>query len=212
MTDASYQHYLIGILAVANNIPAIAPYLLLTAPLEKKQINKLVWLITGSSFLIMLMAATIGIQVLGFFGISISAFQIAGGLLLCGTGIGMLNAKNTDEITEKRVNPQTLDFSRIVGTAIVPIAIPLTTGAGTISTITVFAETANRTHTLLPLYLAIITMATIIYLSFFFVTKISKVLGTIGMSVMSKLMGLVTLAIGVQFIVEGTTTILKNIL
>lgn len=210
MNDVSFQHFFIGILAVANNIPAIAPFLVLTKDLDSKTTKKLVALITTSSFLVMFTAFFLGTQILQFFGITISAFQIAGGVLLCLTGMSMLNAKDTSDIKGKEIGHDTINYSNLASSAIVPISIPLTTGAGTISTITVFAESAKTLDTSISLALSIIIMTIIIYSSFYFANNLTKFLGKVGMSVMTKIMGLFTLAIGVQFMVEGIKTIVKS--
>lgn len=212
MNDITFQYYLIGILAVANNIPAIAPYLILSHNLDKKTRNKICGIITTTSFLVMASAFFFGTSILGFFGISISSFQIAGGILLCSTGVGMLNSKQKEERTDKKIDQTDVDYSKVVSTSIVPIAIPLTTGAGTMSTITVFAEAAHKTSTNIQLGLAILCMTIIIYISFYFVNNFVKFLGNVGLSVMTKIMGLFTLAIGVQFISEGAKTMLKTVL
>lgn len=210
MNDITFQHYLIGLLAVANNIPAIAPYLILTRNLEEQQKRRLSLIITITAFIVMSLSFFFGTLILSFFGISVSAFQIAGGLLLGGAGMNMLNSKGSNDIKDKQVEKGDVNYSNSVSTSIVPIAIPLTTGAGTMSTITVFSEAASASGSQIQLALAILIMTTIIYVSFRFVERMNKFLGAVGMSVMTKIMGLFTLAIGVQFVVEGVRTIVKS--
>ena len=94
MFESSYQHYLLGLFAVANNISALAPFIALTAGLNKLMVRKLVFISSFSAFVIMIISMFFGTLILQFFGISISAFQIAGGILLCGTGMSMLHAKS----------------------------------------------------------------------------------------------------------------------
>lgn len=124
--------------------------------------------------------------------------------------MNMLNSKGSNDIKDKQVEKGDVNYSNSVSTSIVPIAIPLTTGAGTMSTITVFSEAASASGSQIQLALAILIMTTIIYVSFRFVERMNKFLGAVGMSVMTKIMGLFTLAIGVQFVVEGVRTIVKS--
>lgn len=212
MFENSYQHYLLGLIAVANNISALAPFIALTAGLDKPTIRKLVTVSSFSSLMIMIISMFFGTLVLQFFGISISAFQIAGGILLCGTGTSMLNAKSSKDVSGKQVADAPAEYSKFVSAAIVPIALPLTAGAGTISTITLFSEMSRKSNTTLELLLAIGTVAVIIYICFYFANSLVKVLGDIGMSVLIKVMGLFTLAIGVQFIVTGVSVIYKGLI
>ena len=92
MLPSTFQHYLLGLFAVANNFPAIGPFLTLSEGLPNRQVRRVITLASFSSLLIMLGAYFIGTAVLQFFGIGVSAFQIAGGLLLGASGLKMLNA------------------------------------------------------------------------------------------------------------------------
>ena len=98
----------------------------------------------ASAFIIMTTSMLAGAAILSFFGISISAFQIAGGILLGGTGMSMLSAKGSGDVHGKEVEKPVIDRSTLVSTMIVPVTLPLTTGAGTISTVTVFAHEAAQ--------------------------------------------------------------------
>lgn len=207
----TFQHYLLGLFAVANNIPAIAPFLALVGGLTAVQSLRITAVASFSAFLIMVISMLAGAGVLSFFGISISAFQIAGGILLGGTGMSMLSAKSTSGVGEKSVASSTDQESALLSQAIVPIAMPLTAGAGTISTVTLFSESAARTGTTLELFLAISAMSVIIFLIFHYAISLIKILGQTGMSVLIKVMGLFTLAIGVQFIVSGVSTIYRGL-
>jgi len=208
----TFQHYLLGLFAVANNIPAIAPFLALVGGLTAVQSLRITAVASFSAFLIMVISMLAGAGVLAFFGISISAFQIAGGILLGGTGMSMLSSKSTSGVGEKSVASSADQESALLSQAIVPIAMPLTAGAGTISTVTLFSESATRTGTTLELFLAISVMSVVIFLIFHYAISLIKILGQTGMSVLIKVMGLFTLAIGVQFIVSGVSTIYRGLI
>lgn len=208
----TFQHYLLGLFAVANNIPAIAPFLALVGGLTAVQSLRITTVASFSAFLIMVVSMLAGAGVLAFFGISISAFQIAGGILLGGTGMSMLSSKSTSGVGEKSVASSDDQESALLSQAIVPIAMPLTAGAGTISTVTLFSESAARTGTTLELFLAISVMSVVIFLTFHYAISLIKILGQTGMSVLIKVMGLFTLAIGVQFIVSGVSTIYRGLI
>lgn len=212
MFETSYQHYLLGLIAVANNISALAPFIALTSGLDRVTIRRLVMVSSFSTFIIMIVSMFFGTLLLEFFGISISAFQIAGGILLCGTGTSMLNAKSSSDVSGKQIESSKLEYSRYVSAAIVPIALPLTAGAGTISTITLFTEMAKKSHSMPELFTAILTITIMVFICFYFANTLVKILGDIGMSVLIKVMGLFTLAIGVQFIITGVSTVYKGLI
>ena len=92
----------------------------------------------------------------------------------------------------------------MISLAVIPISIPLTTGAGTMSTVILFAEQLQHSEAQrLKLFCAILGMTLLIYLSFRYSTVIIKVLGHTGMDVLSKIFGLITLSLGLQFIISG---------
>lgn len=208
--ESTFQHYLLGIVAVANNIPAIAPFIALVAGMTVAETRRITLIASVGAFVVMVVSMLAGSAVLEFFGITISAFQIAGGILLGGTGLSMLHATSIVFAGKEVENPVS-DFSSKMSQAIVPIAIPLTAGAGTISTITLFAASAKQTNTSLELFLAICVMAVVIFLIFHYAIPLVKILGNTGMNVMIKVMGLFTLSIGVQFIITGVSAVYKGL-
>lgn len=199
MIELSFQHYLLGLIAVANNIPAIPLYLELCEELEAKEQHKLCLIATMTSFITMITAMFTGIAILNFFDISIEAFRIAGGLLLLNTGLAMMSSSQ-----QVVVQGEGSSFSKMISLAVIPISIPLTTGAGTMSTVILFAEQLQHSEAqALKLFCAILGMTLLIYLSFRYSTVIIKVLGHTGMDVLSKIFGLITLSLGLQFIISG---------
>jgi len=196
----SIQHYFLGLLAVANNIAAIPLYLALIQALTSKEQLKLCNIATLTSFLTMIISLFTGMAILNFFEISLPAFRMAGGILLLRTGISMMSTNK--ETTESAI--ESPSFSKIISTAVIPIAIPLTTGPGTISTIIVFSSTTSHDMSKhLFLLAAILIMTLVIWLSFRYAPVIAKVLGATGLDVLTKIFGLITLALGVQFILTG---------
>ena len=211
MLPDTFQHYLLGLFAVANNFPAMGPFLTLSQGLPRREVRRVIHVSTFSCLLIMLATFFLGSAVLQFFGIGVSAFQIAGGLLLGASGLSMLKARDPGDSPEKNCDISRMDPGQMTSSAIVPISLPLTTGAGTISTITVYANSANSLEHRLELFAAILAMAVIIGLMFTFASRLTRLLGHVGMTVLIKVMGLFTLAIGIQFIVTGASTVLRAI-
>jgi multiple antibiotic resistance protein len=200
INSTSYQHYLLGLFAVANNIPAIPLYISIIQHLNPEDRHKICRTATLTAFLTMIIAMFAGLAILNFFEISVPAFRMAGGLLLINTGFGMLNSE------QKPVSVTPLALSKIISTAVIPIGIPMTTGAGTMTTIILFAETAHiEPYLNFALIAAIFTMTAIIYLSFRHAPKIVQWLDATGLDVLTKIFGLITLALGIQFILTGLT-------
>lgn len=207
MNDSSFQHYLLGLFAVANNVAAIPLYVNIIGGRTKKEQAKICRTATLASFITMIISMFAGLAVLNFFQISVPAFRIAGGLLLLSTGFSMMNS------IQKSTALTGQTFSQIISTAIIPIAIPMTTGAGTISTIILFSEIAqDKPYLHFSLMGAIIVITLIIYITFRYAPNIVRYLGATGLDVLTKIFGLITLAIGIQFIITGISSAFPRIM
>lgn len=199
MGELSFQHYLLGLFAVANNVSAIPLYLALIQGRSKQEQHRLCLIATLTAFLTMLISMLAGMAILSFFDITIPAFRIAGGLLLINTGFSMMKPAEQEP---EQTTPK--GFSQVISAAVIPIGIPLTTGAGTMSTVILFAESLHHQWPLQwKLLAAIGVMTLIIYVSFLRAPRLIVILGRTGMDVFTKVFGLITLSIGVQFILGG---------
>jgi multiple antibiotic resistance protein len=217
MQQDTFQHYLIGLLAIGNNVSAIGAFLAHTRGLPRAKVNRIILVTSGACLAMLLLFLVMGTAVLGFFGISISAFQIAGGLLLGGLGFDMMKSRQPDDIDVKGVDVKAVDANselarpgddaQLYATAVVPIAIPLTVGAGTFSAVILFADLAHRSGSVPALSAAIVALVAVNYVVFSFSTKIVRFAGEVGLSVFTKIMGLFTLAIGVEFILRGLSSV-----
>jgi len=209
LIGTSLQHYVLALFATANNVAAIPLFLALTRGLTPKQHLKVCNIATLTSFATMVVSLFTGVAVLNFFEIGIPAFRIAGGLLLLRTGFSMMSVNQVR--SESPV--ENANLSDIISTAIIPIGIPLTTGPGTMSTIILFSSSSTRdfdTHLMILIAIAIVTA--VIWVSFLKAPIIAKVLRSTGLDVLTKIFGLITLALGVQFILTGLSTTFPNLL
>lgn len=216
LDHTTFQHYLIGLLAIGNNVSAIGAFLSQTKGLPQAKVRRSILVTSGACLGMLLLFMLMGTAILDFFGISISAFQIAGGLLLGGVGLDMMNARQPDAIAVKAVDPNCAlqpsgDDAQLYASAVVPIAIPLTVGAGTFSAVILFADLAQRSGTSINLFAAIVGLVLVNHLVFNFSARIVRYAGEVGLSVFTKIMGLFTLAIGVEFIVRGLSTIYRQL-
>jgi multiple antibiotic resistance protein len=75
LVPSTFQHYLLGLFAVANNFPAIGPFLTLSQGVPASQVRRVIRITTFSSLLIMLGAYFLGTAVLQVFGIGVSPFR-----------------------------------------------------------------------------------------------------------------------------------------
>jgi len=221
MEQGTFQYYLIGLLAIGNNVSAIGAFLAHTRGLPPHKVKRIILVTSAACLAMLLLFLLVGTAVLDFFGISISSFQIAGGLLLGGLGFEMMQSRQPGDIDVKAVDVRAVDGNaelarpgsdaHLYATAVVPIAIPLTVGAGTFSAVILFADLAHRSGSVMALTGAVGALVVVNYVVFSFSSRIVRFAGEVGLSVFTKIMGLFTLAIGVEFILRGLTTVYRQL-
>lgn len=201
----NFQLMFLGIFAVANNLKALGKFIHISNGLTDKEQFKLSFNATLASFIAMLLALFCGEAVLNFLGLSMDSFRLSGGIILVLLGIDMIQVR--EAVAEDKAatsGERNHNYSSVISTAIIPIAIPFTTGAGTFSTITLFAHEIGHNWRLYgQLLAAIILQAIIIFLVFNYSRYLVKLMGHTGMNVLIRVVGLFTLALGVQFIAMG---------
>jgi len=148
-----------------------------------------------------------GLSLLEFFGISLPAFRIAGGIILFILGLQMARDDFTATFAEAAEAPTEgrLFARRRFERMIVPFAMPLLIGPGAISTVIIYASQAKEfglEGTVVGVgVIAAVAAATL--LSFLATPVISKLFGKIGLSIIVRVLGLILCAMAVQFVLAG---------
>jgi len=142
----------------------------------------------------------VGEELLRFLGISIGSFQLAGGLLVLMIALAMMNAQPsaTQSTAEERSEAESK-----TNIAVVPLAIPLMTGPGTISTVIIYATTAKSWVDVANLMVSGILVAMVCYGALTMATPISRVLGKTGINIVNRVMGMLLAALSVEIMVDG---------
>jgi multiple antibiotic resistance protein len=153
-------------------------------------------------FIVLMVSAFIGEDVLDFFGISIPSFQVGGGILLMLIAIAMMHGKQSDT---RQTKEEARDIEERKVTAIVPLSIPLLVGPGAISSMILSAQQHPTFTGHLALAIPAFIVATIVWLTLQLAEGIARFLGTIGINIITRLMGLILAAMAVEFIARGLT-------
>lgn len=141
--------------------------------------------------------AFLGEQVLGFIGISMPAFRIAGGILLFLTALDMLFERRT-----KRREDQA-DVEDVPDPSVFPIAIPLIAGPGAIASIILLAGQAEGPVGMASVLGVMVAVLIIVFLLFLSAPLIERALGKTGIVVVTRLLGMLLAALSVQFVLDG---------
>jgi multiple antibiotic resistance protein len=204
----------VGMVALMNPLGAI-PILISIGSGKPLVVRRRIPKVTATAILIILLVSVwAGEIILKLFGISIEAFQAGGGILILLMAIHMLQAKK-DPVKQTKQESEELSEAEIksmLSIAVVPMAIPLMAGPGTISfSIIQGAQIANITGGRLILSLVVIAVALVAWLTLKFAEPIGKKLGETGLNIATRLMGMLLAAIGVQMIAHGLGKLLPGL-
>lgn len=167
-------------------------------PVEKRQ--RTARRATLIAFGLMTFFTIFGSFVFKLFGISMSALKVAGGILLLITALDMLRAlpSRTRSSPEETHESETKE-----DVAVVPLAMPLLAGPGSIATAMVLAARGPHWSYTIPVVAAIAITCVITYLLLRAATRLNKLLGTTGIAMLERVMGLLLASIAIQFVADG---------
>ena len=150
-----------------------------------------------------------GQSVLNFFGITVDEFRIAGGVVLTHIAWSMLNGSG---ISSHHGSDQEQDHIQdLSGLAFYPITFPMIVGPGTIATLIIYAGHFSGTEQLLEIGGVVAVILAMLFVVLFFASFFGKVLSDTMRVIMTRLMGMVLLAIAVEMIVAGVKAVLPGL-
>jgi len=164
-------------------------------------------IITGS--IILIVFTLLGSIIFQFYGITVEAFQIMGGVIFFRSGMRMLDAKVGRSRTTESEREEFKDTDEI---AISPIGVPLITGPGAITGVVILSGKAPTNFSVLVLLFSVIISMFIFYFILKAGNYIGQRIGIAGMRVIERMMGLILMVIAVQFIINGIETIANRII
>lgn len=176
-----------------------------SAPLQHKTA-----LLTGLNVVLILLISFFGGKyILSFFGISLDSLRIAGGLIIASSGFALLTGKFTKHKgMDKRVKDDAFSRDSITLT---PLAMPMIAGPGSISLLISMQQEYNLLDHRVMVLLAIIATAVAVYLILASSRYIVKVLGASGINAVSRLVGFIVIAIGIEYISNSVLHIIATL-
>jgi multiple antibiotic resistance protein len=208
------------LLAVGALLPIVDPlggapiYLAMTSGLTPDERGPMAKAVAVNSFVLLIASILVGAYVLDFFGLSIPAVQVAGGIVVCAIAWSLLhNPSSPTALARSAAPPVTPDDLR--QRAFYPLTMPLTVGPGSISVaLTLGANPAQGVRsqivTALAHALGILIVAVAVYLCYRYADRILKKLGPTGTSVVVRLSAFILLCIGVQICWNGLHALLAS--
>lgn len=198
----------IALFAIVNPIGTVPIFISATEGWPGHERTRIAKTVAFTVFLVLSLSAVLGDKILAFFSISIPSFQVGGGILLMLIAISMMHGKLSDA-RQTREEAQAVSDRRAI--AIVPLSIPLLAGPGAISSMIIAAQQSPSLIMQFGLVLPVAVIGLLIWLALTLSTSIATRLGTIGINVVTRLMGLILAAMAVEFIANGMISLFPKL-
>lgn len=196
-----------ALFSVINPLGSVPIFLGLTQDDSKESKNKTALWAAINVCIILIISFFIGEYVLKFFGISIDVLRIAGGIVICTSGFGLLSGTFSKKRgVSKKVTDDAQHRSDI---ALTPLAIPMMAGPGSMSLLIAMYQDYPEYQDKAIIVGSILILSLTVFLILRSANFLSKFLGASGIVAISRIIGFLVLAIGVQYIVNSLVAIFK---
>lgn len=192
----------LGFFAIMNPIANTAVFAGLVGDKTKAEQVKIAAKALVLTFCVILCFSVLGKAIFQLFGITLSALRITGGILVFLVGYHMLNGQGS-----KLHSSESHDDSDV---AVSPLAVPLLAGPGTIATAMNYSSSGEMSGILITISVFAL-LCFITFFCFIFSANILKVIGKAGLSIVTRLMGLILAVIGTQMIIIGVTAVANSL-
>lgn len=211
----NFIYLAVALFSVLNPIGTIPIFVGLTQGYTKNERSNVALTASINVCIILLISFFIGQYVLTFFGITINALRIAGGIIITNSGFSLLNGNfSKNKGINKKVEKEIQERQHI---ALTPLAMPMLAGPGSISLLIAYykeLETSNNMITTVEIISAISAMLAVAILIFIILRSahyLANILGSSGIVAISRIIGFLTIAIGIQYIISAVLSIIRGI-
>lgn len=206
-----------ALITMVNPLAVIPPFVALTDRVSRPTRAR-VALVAGIACTIVLTVFFLaGNYVFKFFGITVPAFQIMGGILFLASSLRTLVTDDRRAYSpggEKRMEDSDVEKADVdpSSIAIVPLAVPLLSGPGAITSVMVLVNLYPTIGEKAAVLVSIVAIGALSYVVLLAAVPLSRLIGNRGRAVFTKIMALLLGAIGVQFIINGVTPVALQIM
>jgi MarC family membrane protein len=198
-----------ALFSVLNPIGTVPIFVGLTQDYTQKERNRVSMLTGFNVFIVMMISFFVGQYVLTFFGITITALRIAGGIIIASSGFSLLNGRFTkNKGIDKKVEE---DINMRNSIALTPLAMPMLAGPGSISLLIAFYQEHHEVNDLILSSFAMLSVSILIFVILSSAHYLAKILGAAGIVAISRIIGFLTIAIGIQYIISAVLSIIRGI-
>jgi len=202
LNDLLFVEIALSLFAIVDPLGTLPFYVALTegyGPADRAVIVRRAVIVAG---VVLALFAVLGRFLFSVFGLSLGAFEIAGGALLFVVAFDMLHG----EITRVRLTTEDREeaIARRDELSVVPLGIPLLAGPGAISIVMIYEGNAgNDPWVVVATFVAIVVTIGLTFVILRFGDGILRSMGRVGVMAMTRVLGLILAAVGVQFVIDG---------
>jgi multiple antibiotic resistance protein len=200
-----------ALFSVMNPLGTVPVFVGLTTDHSKSERSEIAFKASLNVLIILVVSFFAGKYILIFFGISIDSLKIAGGLIIASSGFALLTGKFAEHKGMKRERVQE-DIQNREEISLTPLALPMIAGPGTISLLITYNQELAGVHNVLIIMGAIMIASFLIFLMLKSSHSIVKFLGASGINALSRIIGFIVIAIGIEFVVSAGSNVLRLIL
>lgn len=199
-----------ALFSIMNPLGTIPLFVGLTQDNSMKERSQIAFWTSFNVLIILLLSFFAGKYILLFFGISLNSLKLAGGLIIASSGFALLTGKFREHKGMKRERVQN-DIKTRSEISLTPLAIPMLAGPGAISLLITYNQTYTKISDLALIIGAIVFTTLCIYLLLKVSRYIVKVLGASGINALSRIIGFIIIAIGIEMITTTAIAIIRSI-
>ncbi|WP_298015478.1 MarC family protein [uncultured Castellaniella sp.] len=215
--DIAYATKFLGALfAIMNPFITLPLFLALTAQKSVAEQRNLAVAILGYTAVMCIVIALAGSHIISFFGVSLDSFRVAGGMVLIGIALSMLNGQpitsHERATQEKSANTAA---AAAEGTddnpAFYPLTFPMIIGPGTIATLIIYSAQARDSARLVSFGVVLLAVLAALFAVLYFAASIGRLLSTKMRVIMARVMGIILAAIAVEMVFAGAKAMLPGL-
>lgn len=216
MDKAFLTTFAASLFALINPLGILPVFISYTAK-QSKGVQKWLSILLSVTILgLLLLFLVSGSAILKFFGITLDSFRIAGGILLLLIGINLVMGKiggSSQDFADQETKSDFQQAESVYRKIVIPLAMPLLVGPGVIANVILYAnevETHKNEFQLVELAVVCVMISVLVCAILLSGRWLQRVLGNVGLSIATRILGLLVASIGVQFMVIGVTQIIVH--
>jgi len=205
--EAALASFIAALLSMMNPIGNLGVFAGMTADRSRGESTRVAWMAALAIATTLLIVTWSGSLLMTFFGVTVDSLRAAGGIIVLLIGLGMLFNKSDHQHSPAEL----ADAQSRSSIAVVPIAIPIVAGPGTMATVLVATQQHATLLNRVEISIVVALLSALCGLLFSFAAPISKWLGASGMGVVTRVMGMVLCAIAMGMLADGLKRLLPGL-